>query len=83
MKEQIITLLEKQGKEVKGLHHTTVQKWKEGKHQMNVEKVERALKANDLPEPFFWDGTFEEFFKFAVKCANTLGKDLNLNIVIK
>ena len=55
MKKEIIELLEKQGKDLKGLHPETIKDWKKGVHQMKVEKVEKALKSNDLPEPFFWD----------------------------
>ena len=55
MKKEIIELFEKQGKNLKGVHPETIKDWKKGTHQMKVEKVERALQANDLPEPFFWD----------------------------
>ena len=83
MKKEIIDLLEKQGKDLKGIHPETIKDWKKGTHQMKVEKVERALQANDLPEPFFWDGTFEHFFQFAANCAVKLGQDFKLEILIK
>ena len=57
MKKEIIELFEKQGKELKGIHPETIKDWKKGIHQIKVEKVERALQANDLPEPFFFYGT--------------------------
>jgi hypothetical protein len=85
MREQIINLLDKKEIELKGkgeklkeIHHETIQDWKKGKHRMNVEKVERALQANDLPEPFFWDGKIESFIEFSVKCAAKLGKKLTI-----
>ena len=83
MKKEIIELFEKQGKNLKGVHPETIKKKKKGTHQMKVEKVERTLQANDLPEPFFWDGTFEHFFQFAANCAVKLGQDLKLEILIK
>ena len=78
MKKEIIDLLEKQGKDLKGLHPETIKDWKKGVHQMKVEKVERALKANDLPEPFFWDGRMETFIEFSINCAAKLGKKLTI-----
>ena len=78
MKNEIIELFEKQGKELKGIHPETIKDWKKGIHQMKVEKVEKALKANDLPEPFFWDGKIESFIEFSVKCAAKLGKKLTI-----
>ena len=78
MKKEIIELFEKQGKELKGIHPETIKDWKKGIHQMKVEKVEKALKANDLPEPFFWDGKIESFIEFSVKCAAKLGKKLTI-----
>ena len=83
MKKEIIELLEKQGKDLKGLHPETIKDWKNNKHQMKVEKVEKALKANDLPEPFFWDGTMRHFLQYATECAVKLGQDLKLEILIK
>ena len=50
---------------------------------MKVEKVERAFQANDLPEPFFWDGTMQHFLQYATECAVKLGQDLKLEILIK
>ena len=78
MKKEIIDLLEKQGKDLKGLHPETIKDWKNNKHQMKVEKVEKALKANDLPEPFFWDGKMESFIEFSITCAAKLGKKLTI-----
>ena len=78
MKKEIIELLEKQGKDLKGLHPETIKDWKKGVHQMKVEKVEKALKANDLPEPFFWDGRMETFIEFSITCAAKLGKKLTI-----
>ena len=78
MKKEIIELLEKQGKDLKGLHPETIKDWKKGVHQMKVEKVERALQANDLPEPFFWDGRMETFIEFSITCAAKLGKKLTI-----
>lgn len=78
MKKEIIELLEKQGKELKGIHPETVKDWKKGTHQMKVEKVEKALLANKLPEPFFWDGKIESFIEFSIKCAAKLGKNLTI-----
>lgn len=78
MKEQIINLLEKKGKELKGIHPETIKDWKKGVHQMKVEKVEKALKANDLPEPFFWDGRMETFIEFSITCAAKLNKKLTI-----
>ena len=78
MKKEIIELLEKQGKDLKGLHPETIKDWKKGTHQMKVEKVEKALKANDLPEPFFWDGRMETFIEFSITCAAKLGKKLTI-----
>ena len=83
MKKEIIELFEKQGKELKGIHPETIKDWKKGIHQMKVEKVERALQANDLPEPFFWDGTIQHFIHYATECAVKLGQDLKLEILIK
>ena len=78
MKKEIIELLEKQGKDLKGLHPETIKDWKKGVHQMKVEKVEKALKSNDLPEPFFWDGRMETFIEFSITCAAKLGKKLTI-----
>ena len=78
MKKEIIELLEKKGKDLKGLHPETIKDWKKGVHQMKVEKVEKALKANDLPEPFFWDGKIESFIEFSITCAAKLGKKLTI-----
>ena len=78
MKKEIIELLEKQGKDLKGLHPETIKDWKKGTHQMKVEKIERALQANDLPEPFFWDGKMESFIEFSITCAAKLGKKLTI-----
>lgn len=78
MKKQIIELLEKQGKDLKGLHPETIKDWKKGTHRMNVERVEKALLANKLPEPFFWDGRMETFIEFSVTCAAKLGKKLTI-----
>ena len=83
MKKEIIELFEKQGKELKGIHPETIKDWKKGIHQMKVERVESVLLANKLPEPFFWDGTFEHFFQFTANCAVKLGQDLKLEILIK
>lgn len=78
MKKEIIDLLEKKGKDLKGLHPETIKDWKNNKHQMKVEKVEKALKANDLPEPFFWDGRMETFIEFSITCAAKLNKKLTI-----
>ena len=78
MKEQIINILEKKGKDLKGIHPETIKDWKKGVHQMKVEKVEKALKANDLPEPFFWDGRMETFIEFSITCAAKLNKKLTI-----
>ena len=78
MREQIINLLEKKGKDLKGIHPETIKDWKKGVHQMKVEKVEKALKANDLPEPFFWDGRMETFIEFSITCAAKLNKKLTI-----
>ena len=78
MKKEIIELFEKQGKNLKGVHPETIKDWKKGTHQMKVEKVERALQANDLPEPFFWDGRMETFIEFSITCAAKLGKKLTI-----
>ena len=78
MKKEIIELLEKKGKDLKELHPETIKDWKNNKHQMKVEKVEKALKANDLPEPFFWDGKMESFIEFSITCAAKLNKKLTI-----
>lgn len=78
MKEQIINILEKKGKDLKGIHPETIKDWKKGVHQMKVEKVEKALKANDIPDPFFWDGRMETFIEFSITCAAKLGKKLTI-----
>ena len=78
MKREIIELFEKQGKNLKGVHPETIKDWKKGVHQMKVEKVEKALKANDLPEPFFWDGKMESFIEFSITCAAKLNKKLTI-----
>jgi len=78
MKKEIIELLEKKGKDLKGVHPETIKDWKKGTHQMKVEKVEKALQANDLPEPFFWDGKIETFIEFSITCAAKLGKKLTI-----
>ena len=83
MKKEIIALLDKQGKGLKGIHPETIKDWKKGTHQMKVEKVESVLLANKLPEPFFWDGTMQHFLQYAAECAVKLGQDFKFEILIK
>jgi len=87
MREQIIEIFEKkiEDKTLKtgNICPTTVKNWKKKNTRMYIDKVEKAMAENEIPEPFFWNGTYDGLLEINAECAKKLGKNsLKIEITI-
>lgn len=87
MREQIIEIFEKKIEDrtlkTGNICSTTVKNWKKKNTRMYVDKVEKAMEENNIPDPFFWDGSYDGLLEINAECAKKLGKNsLKIEITI-
>jgi len=87
MRKQIIEIFEKKIEDrtlkTNNICPTTVKNWKKKNTRMYIDKVEKAMEENEIPEPFFWNGTYDGLLKINAECAKKLGKNsLKIEITI-
>lgn len=88
MRKQIIEIFEKkiEDRSLKtgNICPTTVKNWKKNNTRMYIDKVEKAMEENNIPDPFFWDGTYDGLVAYNAECAKHLNKKtLKIEITIK
>jgi hypothetical protein len=87
MRKQIIEIFEKKIEDrtlkTGNICPTTVKNWKKKNTRMYIDKVEKAMEENEIPEPFFWNGTYDGLLEINAECAKKLGKNsLKIEITI-
>lgn len=88
MRKQIIEIFEKKVKDktlkCENITPTTITNWKKNNTRMYIDKVEKAMEENNIPDPFFWDGTYDGLVAYNAECAKYLNKKtLKIEITIK